>query len=167
MHDRPSVEPAEGDHAAQIDAIYAGKITNWKDLGGPDTPIVVISRDTSSGTYEVFNEKVMGKDKMFDKVEYVNSNPQAQARVKTTPGAIGYVGLGFLDSSVKALTVDGVTATRKTISSGVYPISRPLFMFTNGYPELGTTVHAFCTFAMSEKGQELIEAKGFIPVTSY
>ena len=151
----------------QLRDIYAGKTTNWKDLGGPDTPIVVISRDTSSGTYEVFVEKVMGKDKISEKVEYVNSNPQAQARVKTTPGAIGYVGLGFLDASIKALTVDGVAPSRKTIATGVYPISRPLFLFTNGYPEPGTTVHAFCTFFLTEKGQEIIEAKGFVPLTSY
>jgi phosphate transport system substrate-binding protein len=151
----------------QLRDIYAGKITNWEALGGPDTPIVAISRDTSSGTYEVFAEKVMGKDKISEKVEYVNSNPQAQARVKTTAGAIGYVGLGFLDPSVKALTVDGVAPTRKTIGTGVYPISRPLFFFTNGYPELGTTAHAFCTFFLTEKGQEIIEAKGFVPLTNY
>jgi len=152
---------------SQLRDICSGKIANWKDLGGPDMPIVVISRDTSSGTYEVFAEKVMGKDKMSEKVEYVNSNPQAHARVKTTAGAIGYVGLGFLDTSVKALTVDGVAPSRKTIATGVYPISRPLFFFTNGYPELGTTLHAFCTFYLTEKGQEIIEAKGFIPMTSY
>jgi phosphate transport system substrate-binding protein len=151
----------------QLHDIYVGKIANWKDLGGPDTPIVAISRDTSSGTYEVFAEKVMGKDKIFDKVEYVNANPQAQARVKTTAGAIGYVGLGFVDASVKALPVDGVVANRKTISTGVYPISRPLFLFTNGFPEPGTTLHAFCLFFLTEKGQEIIEAKGFVPLTSY
>jgi len=152
---------------AQLRDIYSGKVTNWKELGGADAPIVAVSRDTSSGTYEVFVEKVMGKEKIGEKVEYVNSNPQAQARVKTTAGAIGYVGLGFLDATVKALPVDGVTATRKTIATGVYPISRPLFFFTNGYPELGTTIHAFCTFYLSEKGQEIIEAKGFVPLTSY
>jgi phosphate transport system substrate-binding protein len=159
--------PVKALNRTQIHDIYMGKTTNWKDLGGPDLAIVVISRDTSSGTYEVFNEKVMGKDKMFDKVEYVSATPQAHARVKTTPGAIGYVGLGFVDAGVKAVPVDGVMATRKTIASGVYPISRPLFLFTNGYPELGTTMHAFCTFYLTEKGQEIIEAKGFIPLTSY
>jgi phosphate transport system substrate-binding protein len=151
----------------QVRDIYSGKTTNWKDLGGQDLPIVAISRDTSSGTYEVFAEKVMGKEKMSDKVEYVNANPQAHARVKTTAGAIGYVGLGFVDNDVKAVTVDGVQATRKTIQAGVYPISRPLFLFTNGYPELGTTLHAFCSFFLTEKGQEIIEAKGFIPITNY
>ena len=151
----------------QLRDIYTGKVTNWKELGGPDMPIVAISRDTSSGTYEVFAEKVMGKDKMSEKVEYVNANPQAHVRVKTTAGAIGYVGLGFVDESVKALPVDGVMASRKTIATGIYPISRPLFLFTNGYPELGTTLHAFCTFFLTEKGQEIIEAKGFVPLTSY
>jgi phosphate transport system substrate-binding protein len=159
--------PVKGLSRLQLRGIYTGKITNWKELGGPDMPIVAISRDTSSGTYEVFAEKVMGKDTMSDRVEYVNANPQAHARVKTTAGAIGYVGLGFLDESVKALPVDGVTASRKTIASGIYPISRPLFLFTNGYPELGTTLHAFCTFFLTEKGQEIIEAKGFVPLTSY
>jgi phosphate transport system substrate-binding protein len=151
----------------QVRDIYNGKITNWKELGGPDLAIVVISRDTSSGTYEVFNEKIMEKEKMAGSVEYVNSNPQAHARVKTTAGAIGYVGLGFVDADVKALKINGVQPTKQTIAGGTYPVSRPLFMFTNGYPKLGSMVFKFCTFYLSEKGQEIIEAKGFVPVTSY
>jgi len=152
---------------AQIRDIYTGKVTNWKALGGADQQIVVISRDTNSGTYETFHNLVMKKEKMAGSVEYVNSNPQAYARVKTTAGAIGYVGLGFVDKSVKALKVDGVTPTRRTISKGIFPVSRPLFMFTNGYPKLGTIVHALVTFHLSERGQEIVEAKGFVPVTEY
>ena len=159
--------PVKALSRTQVRDIYTGKIANWKDAGGPDLPIVVISRDTSSGTYEVFNEKVMGKEKMSDKVEYVNANPQAHARVKTTAGAVGYVGLGFLDDAVKAVTIDGVAANRKTIATGIFPISRPLFLFTNGYPQPGTALHTFCSFFTTEKGQEIIEAKGFVPVTSY
>jgi phosphate transport system substrate-binding protein len=151
----------------QVKAVYAGKITNWKELGGADMSIVVISRDTSSGTYESFTHFVMGKEKMSDKVEYVSSNPQAHSRVSTTEGAIAYVGLGFVDEKVKALKMNGVAPSRKTIQSGQYPFSRPLFLFTNGYPELRSAVHAFCTFYLTEKGQEIIEAKGFVPVTSY
>jgi phosphate transport system substrate-binding protein len=152
---------------AQVRDIYMGKITNWKELGGADMPIVVISRDTSSGTYESVHELVMKKEKMAENVEYVNANPQAYARVKTTVGAIGYVGLGFVDSNVRALEIDGIVPTKKTIASGTYPITRPLFMFTNGYPKLGSMTHKFCTFYLTEKGQELIDAKGFVPVTSY
>ncbi len=152
---------------AQVRDIYTGKITNWKDLGGPSLKIVPISRDTSSGTYETFDELVMGKQKMAPNVEYVNSNPQAHSRVKLTAGAIGYVGLGFLDRSVKALEIDKVAPSRSSIAKGVYPVSRPLFLFTNGYPELGSLVHEFCTFHLTEEGQAIIEAKGFVPVTSY
>jgi len=151
----------------QVRDIYKGIYRNWKELGGADAAIVVISRDTSSGTYETFHEKVMNKEKMAGSVEYVNSNPQAHARVKSTPGAIGYVGLGFLDQAVKALKIDDVMPTRKTIATGLFPISRPLFLFTNGYPELGSAAHVFVTFHLSEKGQEIVEAKGFVPVTEY
>lgn len=151
----------------QVRDIYMGKITNWKELGGPDMPIVAISRDTSSGTYETFHELVMAKQEMAKNVEYVNANPQAHARVKSTQGAIGYVGLGFVDSSVKALTIDKVKPSRKTIASGTYPVSRPLFMFTNGYPKLGSMTHKFVSFYLTEKGQELVEAKGFVPLTNY
>jgi len=152
---------------AQAQEIYTGKIRNWRELGGPDMAITVISRDTSSGTYETFHKLVMNKQKMAASVEYVNSNPQAHARVKTTRGAIGYVGLGFVDNTVKALRIDGIAPTRKTIASGVYPVSRPLFLFTNGYPKLGSMTHAFVTFHLSERGQEIVEAKGFVPVTAY
>jgi phosphate transport system substrate-binding protein len=153
--------------SAQIKDIYMGKITNWKDVGGADMPIVVISRDTSSGTYETFHNLVMKKEKMADNVEYVNSNPQAHARVKSTVGGIGYVGLGFLDRNVKPLTVDGVTPNQSTIAKGIFPVSRPLYLFTNGYPKLGSITHAFCSFFLTEEGQEIIEDKGFVPVTDY
>ncbi len=159
--------PVKGLTSDQIRAIYKGEITNWKDLGGADRPIVMISRDTSSGTYETFHKLVMKKEKMTDSVEYVNSNPQAHARVKSTVGAIGYVGLGFLDRNVKALTIDGIKPSQSTISKGTFPVSRPLFLFTNGYPKLGSVVHAFCTFHLTEEGQEIIEDKGFVPVTDY
>jgi phosphate transport system substrate-binding protein len=152
---------------AQIRDIYKGTIKNWKELGGPDMPIVAVSRDTSSGTYETFHGLVMKAEKMGSSVEYVNSNPQAHARVKTTVGAIGYVGIGFLDSSVKTMKVDGVLPTRQTIASGQFPVARPLFLFTNGYPELGSMTYRFCTFHLTETGQEIVEAKGFIPVTNY
>ncbi|MFP4105577.1 MAG: phosphate ABC transporter substrate-binding protein [Phycisphaerae bacterium] len=151
----------------QIRDMYMGKTTNWKQLGGPDREIVVISRDTSSGTYETFHKLLMKKQKMKSGTEYVNSNPQAHARVKTTEGAIAYVGLGFVDRSVKALKVDGVMPSRRTIASGKYALSRPLFMFTKGYPTLGSLIHEFVTFHLKERGQEIVEAKGFVPVTDY
>jgi phosphate transport system substrate-binding protein len=151
----------------QVQDIYLGKITNWNQVGGPDLAIVAVSRDTSSGTYETFHELVMEKKDIAGKVEYVNANPQAHARVSGNRGAIGYVGLGFVDAKAKALTIDGVVPSKRTIVSGVYPIARPLFLFTNGYPKLGSMVHRFVTFHLTEVGQELVEAKKFVPVTEY
>ncbi len=159
--------PVEKLTKAQVRDIYTGKVKNWKQVGGTNMPIVVVSRDTSSGTYETFHNLVMEKQEMASHIEYVNANPQAHARVRTTRGAIGYVGLGFVDSNVKALEIDGVMPSRKTIASGVYPVTRPLFMFTNGYPKLGSMIHKFCTFYLTERGQELIEEKGFVPLTNY
>ncbi len=153
--------------SAQVRDIYMGKIRNWKELGGPDMAIVPVTRDNSSGTYETFHELVMKGADMAGHVEQVGSNPQAHARVSSTVGAIGYVGIGFVDNKVRALKIDNVIPSRRTIASGEYPVSRPLFFFTNGYPKLGSMVHKFCTFQLTEKGQECVEAKGFIPVTSY
>ena len=158
--------PVKALTGVQVRDIYMGKIKNWKQVGGSDTPIVVISRDTSSGTYETFESLVMKKQPMAAGVEYVNANPQAQSRVRTTAGAIGYVGLGFLEG-VKALAIDGITPTRSTVASGTYPVSRPLVLFTNGYPKLGSITHKFVTFYLTEKGQELVEAKGYVPLTNY
>jgi phosphate transport system substrate-binding protein len=159
--------PVSGLTVAQVRDIYLGKITNWKDLGGPNVEIVMISRDTNSGTYETFEGLVMKKDKIFEKAEYVGSNGAIRQRVQSTPAAIGYVGLGFVDRSVKPLEIDGIVPDMNTISSGIYPIARPLFMFTNGYPRLGSHLYRFITLYLTPKGQEIVEEIGFIPVTKY
>jgi phosphate transport system substrate-binding protein len=159
--------PVNAITSEQVRDIYMGKTTSWKQLGGPDIQIVAISRDTSSGTYDTFENFIMKEQKMAPSVEYVSTNPQAFARVKNTRGAIGYVGFGFVQTGVKALTLDGVAPSRQTILSGKYPISRPLFMFTNGYPALGSMAHKFVTFYLTERGQEVIEEKGFVPLTDY
>jgi phosphate transport system substrate-binding protein len=157
--------PVKALTSAQVRDIYTGQITNWSQVGGPNLAIVVISRDSSSGTYETFETLIMKKQPMAQSVEYVNANPQAQARVKTTTGAIGYVGLGFLEG-VRPLQIDGVMPTKQTVANGTYPLSRPLFLFTNGFPKLGSVVYKFVTFYLSEKGQELIETKDFVPLTN-
>jgi len=151
----------------QVRDIYRGKITNWSEVGGPNVKIVKVSRDTNSGTYETFNHVVMQGDKIAADVEHVGSNGAVRQRVQSTPAAIGYAGLGFVDRTVKALTINGIEPNRETVSSGVYPIARPLFMFTNGYPKLGTPLHAFVTLHLTRDGQEIIEEIGFVPVTNY
>lgn len=159
--------PVKGLTMAQVKGIYTGKITNWKDLGGPDAKIVIISRDTNSGTYEAFSEMALHQEKMAGGAEYVGATGAVRQRVQTTEGAIGYIGLGFVDATVKALPVDGVAPTVETVTTGRYPISRPLFLFTNGYPKLGSHVHALVSLYLSPKGQELVNAIGFVPVTAY
>ncbi len=159
--------PVKGLAVEQVRDIYMGRINNWKEVGGPDVTIVRISRDTNSGTYESFAKLVMKKKKIHENTEYVGSNGAVRQRVQSTPAAIGYAGLGFVDRSVKALAIDGIMPDHNTVSSGVYPIARPLYMFTNRYPKLGTHLHAFVTLYLSPRGQEIIEEIGFIPVTKY
>lgn len=159
--------PVQNLTVKQIREIFLGNITNWKKLGGPDMKIVIISRDTNSGTFETFHKLVMKKKKIGKNCEYVGSNGAVKARIQNTAGAIGYAGLGFVDKTVKALKVNGIYPTRKTVSLGTYPIARPLFMFTNGYPKMGSPVYKFVTIHLSKKGQEIISGIGFIPVTSY
>ncbi|MBN1341371.1 MAG: phosphate ABC transporter substrate-binding protein [Phycisphaerae bacterium] len=159
--------PVKGLTVEQIRGIYTGKIKQWSEVGGPSQKIVKISRDTNSGTYETFETLVMHKERIAGDTETAASNGQVRARVQKTPTAIGYVGLGFVDRTVKAVEVNKILPDAKTVASGVYPIARPLFMFTNGYPKLGTHLHAFVTLHLSKKGQEIVESIGFIPVTSY
>lgn len=159
--------PVENITINQIRDIYKGKIRSWKELGGPNKKIVMISRDTNSGTYETFHKLVMKKQKIVQNCEYVGSNGAVRGRVQNTPTAIGYVGLGFLDRSVKGLKVNKIYPTQKTISIGKYPIARPLFMFTNGYPKMGSHLYQFVTLYLTKKGQEIIKGIGFVPLTKY
>jgi len=154
----------------QICDIYAGKIKNWKEVGGPDLKIVLITRDSNSGTLDTFKHLVMKqggvKHKIVASANTQGSNAAVNTRVRSTKGAIGYVGLGYL-KGVKALGVNGIVPTAGTVKNGAYPIARPLYMFTNGYPKMGTTLFRFINIYLSEDGQEILESKGFIPVTDY
>lgn len=159
--------PVENLTLEQIRDIYTGKVTSWKELGGPDMKIVTISRDTNSGTFETFKKLVMKDAKVAGTAEYVGSNGALRARVQTTKAAIGYVGLGFVDRSIKALKVNGVYPEQETVSSGRYPVARRLFMFTNGCPKLGSHLHSFVSLYLTKKGQEIVKEIGFVPVTQY
>jgi phosphate transport system substrate-binding protein len=147
----------------QIRDVYAGKIRRWSELGGPDQPIVAISRDTNSGTYECFETLVMNQQKMGEKVEYVGSNGAIRQRVMSTPGAIGYVGLAFTEG-VKTVTVEGVEATPETVVAKEYPIARPLYMYTNGRPKAGTPLADFAGLSGTPEGKQMIADTGFVPL---
>ncbi|MCX7784613.1 MAG: phosphate ABC transporter substrate-binding protein [candidate division WOR-3 bacterium] len=142
--------------------IYTGKITNWKALGGPDREIVVVSRDVASGTFEVFKEKVLGGDKPKDDALMLASNKAVATSVQETPGAIGYVGVGYLSEGIKSLKVDGIMPSNKTVQDGTYKLARPLFMYTNGSPK--GLVKEFIDFILSNTGQKLVNEAGFVPI---
>ena len=149
----------------QVRDIYTGKITNWKDVGGFDLAIVVVSRDTSSGTFESFKELVLGAEaKICASAEYTGSNGGVRQRVQMTKGAIGYAGLGFIDRTVKALEINGVPPAAETVINKTYPIARSLYMFTNGEPAAESPAGQFIALSRTDKGREIIEEIGFIPV---
>ncbi len=152
--------------ATQIKDIYTGNYTNWKEVGGPDLAIVVVGRDSASGTREFFSEKVMHKGPFTSTQLEKNSNGAVQQTIAQTPGAIGYVGLGFIDNTVKAVKVDTngalVEPTIANVLNGSYPLSRSLYMITNGQPT-GLT-KAYIDYVLSPKGQSILEKEGFVPV---
>lgn len=146
----------------QIRDIYTGRVTNWSQVGGPNLPLVIISRDVASGTFEVFNEKVLSGAKVIDSAMMLASNNAVATTVGDTPGAIGYIGLGYVTDKTKIVTVEGVTPSVKTIKSGEYKISRKLYMFTNG--KATGDAARFLNFIFSPEGQKIVEEQGFISV---
>jgi phosphate transport system substrate-binding protein len=141
--------------------IYMGKIKNWKDIGGPDRPVVVISRDTSSGTYEVWHTKVLEKERVFPGALLQASNGAVVQAVSKNENAIGYIGLGYLEQNVKDLTVNGVRGSEETTLNGTYPVSRPLYMFTSGWPE-GDALNFINYVIHPQKGQKYVSEIGFV-----
>lgn len=152
----------------QVRAIYAGTVTNWKDVGGQDRQIVAIGRDSASGTREFFTEKVMGTTNTAATMLEKNSNGAIQSSVAPNPSAIGYVGLGYLDATVRAvpLSVDGtdVAPTLENVVNGRYPVARELYFVTSG--EATGLAQDFIAFALSSEGQQIVEKEGFIPVAA-
>jgi phosphate transport system substrate-binding protein len=147
----------------QLSQIYQGKITNWKEVGGDNLTIIVVSRDSSSGTFESWGHLVLNNARVTPKAQLQASNGAVVQAVSKNRYAIGYIGLGYLNASVKALTVNGITASAKTALSKEYPVARPLYMYTNGQP--AGEVANFLKFVLSPAGQKLVAGEGFIPLT--
>lgn len=147
----------------QLKAIYDGSIKNWKDLGGRDETIVVISRDTSSGTFEIWHEKVMRKTDTRADALLQASNGAIITTVAGNPKAIGYVGFGYLNETVKGITVDGVAVTIENGKKGKFPISRKLYMYINT-KKLSEQTGKFIDFLLGAEGQALVKEAGYIPL---
>jgi len=150
----------------EIKSIYKGEISNWKEVGGSDRQIVVVGRDSASGTREFFYDTVMNKEEFVRTQQELNSNGAVKQTVAQTPDAIGYVGLGYIDTTVKAITInkDGtlVEPTTDNVKNKSYPIARALHMYTNG-PETGL-IKDYLDFLMSAEGQEIVSKEGFVPI---
>ena len=142
--------------------IYTGEITNWSDLGGADMPIVVIGREAGSGTRDAFEELL----EIADGCKYaqeLDSTGAVLAKVASTPGAIGYVSLDVVDSSVIALKLDGVEPSEEQILAGNYILQRPFVMATTGeISEQSEAVKAWFDYIGSDAGKEVIKKVGLI-----
>ena len=148
----------------QLTNIYNGTVTNWKEVGGADEPIIVIGREAGSGTRGAFEELV----DLVDGCKYANeldSTGAVIAKVASTPGAIGYASLDALDDSVKALSLEGVEATAENIKAGNYFLSRPFVMATKGeISEQNELVQALFDYLSSDEGKSVIAGVGLITV---
>ena len=150
----------------QIREIYEGKITNWSEVGGKSGEIVLVGRDSASGTREFFYTEVMKTADFAPKQLEKGSNGALKQTIEQTPNAIGYVSLGYLDDTIHTvpLNIDGalVIPTVETIKSGEYPVSRPLYLLTNGEPT-GPIADFISFIAKTPEGREIIYEEGFLP----
>jgi len=162
---------------AQLSAIYTGKITNWKEVGGNDITIVAISRDTNSGTHVFFKEHVVqmmgltSEDKSLEygsKVLFLPSTEEGVSEVAKNPNAIFYPGLGYVNDEVKPLAIKktaddpGVLPSVATALDGTYPVARPLLYYTNGAPD--GVIKAFIDYCLSAAGQAMVTEAGYVPL---
>ncbi|CAJ37786.1 phosphate ABC transporter substrate-binding protein [Methanocella arvoryzae] len=139
----------------QIKDIFAGRVTNWKDVGGSDAPVTVVTRESGSGTRAAFQEIVMGETNLTDRAVTLGSTGGITQTVSGDRNAIGYISYGSLDDSVKVLAVDGVAPSADAIKDGTYPIRRPFLFVTKGEPTDPVT-KAFIEYTLSEEGQKLL-----------
>lgn len=147
----------------QLRSIYKGEVKNWKELGGKDHPIVVVSRDTSSGTYESWEGLVMKKQRITPRALLQASNGAVVQTVAKNANAIGYVGIGYLGDSIQAVQVGGVTATAENVLADKWPLARELYLYTNGKP--AAAVGKFVDYTVGAEGQKLVKEVGFIPLS--
>ena len=148
--------------AEQLASIYTGEVTNWSELGGSDTAIVVIGREAGSGTRGAFEELLAVED-TCKYAQELDSTGAVLAKVASTPGAIGYVSLDVVDDTVNAVTLNGAPATEESILAGEYLLSRPFVMATMGeISAQNELVQTWFTYVTSEEGQSVITDLGLI-----
>lgn len=148
----------------QIRDIYAFKITNWSEIGGANKKIHIISREEGSGTRSAFEELIMGESRITPKAIIQDSNGAVRQLVADDPDSIGFISLGLVDKTVKALNLDNVKATRENILNGEYKLYRPFLFIARQKPE-GDAME-YIDFVLSKHGQQLLSDEGLIPEQS-
>jgi len=145
---------------AQVRDIFAGRIRTWQEVGRGSGTITVVTREEGSGTRGAFQELVMHKERIAREAIVEDSNGTVRAIVAQDPRSIGYISLGLVDGTVRALDLDGVAASDANILAGLYPLVRPFLFVTNGPPT--AEARLFIDFVLSDEGQELVESGGLL-----
>ena len=146
----------------QLKSIYTGKSTNWREMNGHDAPIMVVSRDEASGTFEVFHHMVMKDAELWPGALVVASNQSVVDVIRQSENAVGFVGVGYLDTTLKPLLIEGELPTPESIRTRRYKLARALNLYTNGEPQ--GDVADFIGFLLSEAGQRIVQQEGFVPM---
>jgi len=159
--------PVSGLTKAQVRDIFGGVIKNWKDVGGPDHAINVVVRESGSGTRTAFEEMVMAKPEPAVAIVNTALEQNSNGGVKQVVGgdsyAIGFISFGYIDNTVKALSIDGVEATAVNAKSGTYPIVRPLYFLTKEAPT--GLMKEFIDFCLSDEGQAVVVDEGYVSIS--
>ena len=146
----------------QVQAVFAGEIASWKDLGGPDRAINLYTRDEASGTRKVFWKKALGKGNIAVKANVVPSNGAMKVAISRDKAAIGYLSIGHMDDSIARVAIDGVLPTQENAVEGSYTVLRKLYMNTKGDPS--PLAQAFIDYVQGPEGGEIVSESGFIPL---
>jgi phosphate transport system substrate-binding protein len=146
----------------QVVAIFAGRISNWKEVGGKDQRINIYTRDESSGTREVFWEKALKKADIAATANFIVSNGAMKGAISQDPFGIGYVSVGHIDNSVAPVAFNGIEPSLQNVKEGKYAISRGLFSNTKGEPT--GLVKKFIDYLFTNEGQQIVAENGFVPV---
>jgi len=166
--------PISGLTISELSAVFSGKISNWRELGGEDRPIVLVSRESNSGTHVFFLETIVRQGRPEDKTLFspdtllMPSSEGISSEVRQNPNAIGYDGLGYVTADQKVLGVASasgkpyVLPSIETVLDGSYPVARALYIYTNGEPQ--DKVREYLDWIMSADGQKIVKELGFVPL---
>ncbi|HVP90560.1 MAG TPA: phosphate ABC transporter substrate-binding protein [Terriglobales bacterium] len=154
--------PVRGATLVQVKQVFAGDLTNWRFLGGPDKEITVVTREEGSGTRGAFQELVMGKTRIYRGAITEDSNGTVREIVAHDPYSVGFISLGLVNEQVRALALDGVEGSEASIRAGRYKLVRPFLFLTKGEPT--GAAREFIDFVLSDEGQALVKKEGLIAV---